>query len=41
MAAEAFTHNHGRNIHGRQPAGKLVLKVANGFCHHNELGHVH
>ena len=32
---------HGRDAHGRQPVGKLVLKVANFFCHHNGSAHQH
>ena len=34
-------HNHGRHAHGCQTSGKLVLKVADCFFHHNGLPHEH
>ena len=34
-------HDHGRDNHGRQPVGKLVLKVASFFAHDNGLAHEH
>ena len=34
-------HDHRRDAHGRQPVGKLVLKVASFFAHDSGLAHEH